>query len=59
MGLVPQAYGDANIYVPNPRSDERTMSSVAGFLSQRLKLSLYMEMSRAAGAWVFNSFGYG
>ncbi|WP_426178485.1 hypothetical protein [Pseudomonas sp. TWRC1-2] len=35
------------------------MSSVAGFLSQRLKPSLYMEKSRAAGAWVFKSFGYG
>ncbi|WP_189659310.1 hypothetical protein [Pseudomonas amygdali] len=35
------------------------MTSVAGFLRKRLKLSLYMEKSRAAGAWVFNSFGYG
>ncbi len=35
------------------------MSSVEGFLSQRLKLRLYMEKSRAAGAWVFNYFGYG
>ncbi|GFZ63018.1 hypothetical protein PSE10A_55290 [Pseudomonas amygdali pv. eriobotryae] len=45
--------------MPNPRSGERTMTSVAGFLRKRLKLSLYMEKSRAAGAWVFNSFGYG
>lgn len=49
---------DCNIYVARRSSGERVMRSIAGYLSERLKLSVNQEKSAVARPWERSFLGY-